>query len=431
MILIDINAEKMKEIEEKHFRYTKELVRSRISEKLEEIEHNFCDEYGQLFVEFLKQLLDESNLLLKKIILMDKEKLIDFPNSIKEDASFEFIHKYLDFYCSIKRCEDKINIYKSKIPDFRRKNKKQILDKVKELCQQIQEFASNYNIEFEQSCQYKNKDQFIKDLNNLKKSITDKISPKINPVKEYLLEIFDYDSFVKEDDKWSAYLFTSEMDISVCPYCNRNYINTTISEKGKARPEIDHFYPKSIYPFFALTLYNFIPCCHTCNSKKREKDTVKQRILYPYLEQFGENVRFIPRLYTEKDLEKSNKLSEEDLYDIKFFFGNSDNFKVEIEDKNEDINKKEKIKNSNKTFLLEDFYQFHKKDVRNIIKKAIIYNQSRIEELYKNYCPDLFESEEEIVQMIFPNYYDGENLDNKEILSKLRRDIYKDLGIWR
>lgn len=178
-------------------------------------------------------------------------------------------------------------------------------------------------------------------------------------------------------------------------------------------------------------MYNFIPCCHTCNSKKREKDTVKQRILYPYLEQFGENVRFIPRLYTEKDLEKSNKLSEEDLYDIKFFFGNSDNFKVEIEDKNEDINKKEKIKNSNKTFLLEDFYQFHKKDVRNIIKKAIIYNQSRIEELYKNYCPDLFESEEEIVQMIFPNYYDGENLDNKEILSKLRRDIYKDLGIWR
>lgn len=93
-----------------------------------------------------------------------------------------------------------------------------------------------------------------------------------------------------------------------------------------------------------MTLYNFIPCCHTCNSKKREKDTVKQRILYPYLEQFGENVRFIPRLYTEKDLEKSNKLSEEDLYDIKFFFGNSDNFKVEIEDKNEDINKKEKIK---------------------------------------------------------------------------------------
>jgi hypothetical protein len=32
----------------------------------------------------------------------------------------------------------------------------------------------------------------------------------------------------------------------------------------------DHFYPKAIYPFFALYFYNLIPSCKVCNKMKSE-----------------------------------------------------------------------------------------------------------------------------------------------------------------
>lgn len=34
------------------------------------------------------------------------------------------------------------------------------------------------------------------------------------------------------------------------------------------RPPIDHYYAKADYPFLALTLSNFIPCCEKCNGSQ-------------------------------------------------------------------------------------------------------------------------------------------------------------------
>lgn len=58
--------------------------------------------------------------------------------------------------------------------------------------------------------------------------------------------------------------------VHVCPYCNRDYIN----ERGNKYPggHLDHFFPRSQYPFFAICLYNLIPCCAICNTKKNERE---------------------------------------------------------------------------------------------------------------------------------------------------------------
>ncbi|WP_321480634.1 hypothetical protein [uncultured Bacteroides sp.] len=55
-----------------------------------------------------------------------------------------------------------------------------------------------------------------------------------------------------------------------CPYCNRNYIFSIEIDRGKAnpviaKPQLDHFYPKSSYPFLGASLYNLIPSCSFCN----------------------------------------------------------------------------------------------------------------------------------------------------------------------
>jgi 5-methylcytosine-specific restriction endonuclease McrA len=57
-----------------------------------------------------------------------------------------------------------------------------------------------------------------------------------------------------------------EMKLTVCPYCNRNYVNNL--SKNKASAQLDHFIDKSTYPIFALSLYNLIPCCQACNHSK-------------------------------------------------------------------------------------------------------------------------------------------------------------------
>lgn len=94
------------------------------------------------------------------------------------------------------------------------------------------------------------------------------------------------DIFEKEYKNWGsrttygAYSFVEQLDLKTCPYCNRNYTFLVNEENGKLRPEIDHFYPKSIYPFLAMSFYNLIPSCSICNHTKSDK--VEKSLENPY-----------------------------------------------------------------------------------------------------------------------------------------------------
>jgi hypothetical protein len=87
-------------------------------------------------------------------------------------------------------------------------------------------------------------------------------------------DIFNYDDFMKQD---IAIGLIKGLNISICPYCNKNDIEADdykYSRKRKYRPALDHFYPKSKYPFLGLSIYNLIPSCDECNrAKKSDYDT--------------------------------------------------------------------------------------------------------------------------------------------------------------
>lgn len=60
-----------------------------------------------------------------------------------------------------------------------------------------------------------------------------------------------------------------------CPYCNAVKLDVRELEDAQAldisnqrEPHLDHFFPCSIYPIFALSTYNLIPACVTCNRMK-------------------------------------------------------------------------------------------------------------------------------------------------------------------
>lgn len=63
--------------------------------------------------------------------------------------------------------------------------------------------------------------------------------------------------------------FVKKLGIRICPYCGRAYIYR-VEKNGKdgivsVKPQLDHFLPKSNYPFLAMNFFNLIPCCTQCN----------------------------------------------------------------------------------------------------------------------------------------------------------------------
>jgi len=88
---------------------------------------------------------------------------------------------------------------------------------------------------------------------------------------EKLKKIFNYSDFSQKSDKpWTAYNLCTKAKYQVCSYCQLVFTGTCLpDEENKGyRPPIDHYYGKAEYPFLALTLSNFIPCCEKCNGSQ-------------------------------------------------------------------------------------------------------------------------------------------------------------------
>src|SRR5574344_1340530 len=170
------------------------------------------------------------------------------------------------------------------------------------------------------------------------------------------------------------------MNVNVCPYCNRHYIFTIGIDENKkdnpnyeydknGRPEIDHFFPKSKYPYLSCTLSNFIPSCHECNHKKSDiynQNDPATWTLYPYLEGFGEgknkNAAFKLRYADEKE------------YAEKGF---------EILTKIKSFRLKTKIENSNKAFHLKELYDCQQIEIEDLIKRYRNYSKPKRDEILK------------------------------------------------
>lgn len=99
-------------------------------------------------------------------------------------------------------------------------------------------------------------------------------------------DVFAYDEFSsKSSNDWNAYSLCQASKYDLCPYCQQAMAFTIHRDSdGKAfRPTLDHFYPKSQYPYLSLSLYNLIPCCHTCNSSlKGQTDFFMREHLHPF-----------------------------------------------------------------------------------------------------------------------------------------------------
>lgn len=253
--------------------------------------------------------------------------------------------------------------------------------------------------------------------------------------------IFNYSSFSTKgpghtNDVWGGFLFVKELDLPVCPYCNRQYITVyryktkrkkgvpQPIEEGQTRGALDHFFDKTRYPFLALSLYNLIPSCKVCNSdfKLSQKMSLTE-YLHPYTEGFGKKVRFtiIPKS------QPAASSTAPPSYDVNALLGSNDVFDLGLRYLSNDVSFDERARRNAQLFKIEPIYNSHKDIIRELLQKQQHYPADYIDRMLK-VSGKLFQSREEVVRMVIGNYMLEED-HSKRIMAKMMSDIADELTL--
>ncbi len=212
-----------------------------------------------------------------------------------------------------------------------------------------------------------------------------------------------YSVYEKFIDKKINIKLIEKYGIKCCPYCNENFI---FNRNTYAMAQLDHFYPRDKYPIFSICLYNLVPACAVCNHIKSDKMIGVSPHDHSY-DYSNLRISYIPK--------SSNWIDNHKEIEIKFLCQKQD----------EEFAKR--IKMNLERMQIEKSYNTHTDYVQEILKKAQIYNEEVRNNLRVDF-PDLFNSDEEILRVIFGNYI-GEKESLNRPLSKLTRDILKELHV--
>ncbi|MDP1802981.1 MAG: hypothetical protein Q8L81_16585 [Bacteroidota bacterium] len=205
-------------------------------------------------------------------------------------------------------------------------------------------------------------------------------------------------------------LFFQNINVKICPYCNRNYVSYIEYNNSKViGPTLDHFLSQKKHPFLLASFYNLIPSCYVCNSNlKSQKETTNKKNLNPYIDGFSNAARFkllpIPNGYSV-------------FLDIDHTHSNSKR-----------ISSKQKISGNAILFKLNEIYGVgHRDEIEFIVNTCDRLNsafESNIQHIIgKDFTANDF------YEFYFQNYYDESNF-NKKSLSKLTRDLIDERLKW-
>lgn len=233
---------------------------------------------------------------------------------------------------------------------------------------------------------------------------------ELETIKERLGKMSDDEvkQFFNYETKYQPIIskfFEKYVEVHTCYYCNIDSINVFNDFKGNLKNgfTLDHVFDKASYPYLALSLYNFVPSCYVCNSKLKRSQQIDNVSPTSSTFDFDETVKFKtfmqnPNLQIETK-EDFNLLLKEDFSDI---------YQKYIE-----------------VFELNGRYEYHKYKVIEMINKRKEYPDSRIKEL----ATLTQKTEEEVKHDLFSEYLFEDGNLHRQPLSKLTRDISKELGL--
>lgn len=236
----------------------------------------------------------------------------------------------------------------------------------------------------------------IKDDSNFKIEI-DKLKNGKKSKNNFLI-----DAYKKLRTKYGKELI-EKTGVTVCPYCNRNFVN---NGKDRAMAQFDHFFDKKTFPLFAISLYNLIPCCSSCNHTKQ-----------------SESISFSPYDYDFRT---------DDMLTFNYCLETVNKYRIEI-NTNENIidcngkKRKNPIASNIEVLQLREQYNLHTDLLKQIIFKTRTMPESYLQEIREMLKTtidlDLGMTEEEIY---YDNYLSEEKYHLRP-LSKFTHDIVANL----
>ncbi len=233
-------------------------------------------------------------------------------------------------------------------------------------------------------------------------------------ISSVISKIIDYSLFSE-----FAYSISSELGYNTCPYCNRNYIHTIIDKhrNGLIRPTFDHFFSQTDHSLLALSFYNLIPSCYYCNSSLKGDKVMKlDTHLHPYLEGFGNDIKF-------HILIKDNKPDK----------SHPENYHLFLETELKDFQPKfqktffsrtpdcDEHKGNINLFKLNEIYNAHKDIIGELIVKCDSLSIGYADSL-KGFFPLLKTNKAEFYRFYFSNYFHESDF-HKRPLAKMSKDI--------
>lgn len=165
--------------------------------------------------------------------------------------------------------------------------------------------------------------------------------------------------------------------IHTCHYCEMTYINYFTLRNGKRTQfDLDHVLDKGKCPLVALSLYNLVPACPTCNgphikgmrtisiSLEQRKKISPSSTLYD----FENQVKIWIRPKT-RNVHNTNFLKNKDDYELDFDTSSDTDYDKEIE-----------------LLFLKERYNYHKCEALRLADLKTKYTPSKIKEMAKIIC---------------------------------------------
>lgn len=199
--------------------------------------------------------------------------------------------------------------------------------------------------------------------------------------------------YVDENTHYNAYTFLENLGITVCPYCEEEYIEILHGENGQVlrTAQVDHFFPKSKFPALAMCFFNLVPCGPNCNRIKLENPLG----MSPFEEEIESCTWLYPDLPIGVQMEN---VTEEDC---------TIHFHPQVG-----------MQSNVETLCLEERYKKHRKTAYDYLRNTQLYTEEKIDELVRT---GLFPSREAVYHLLFDLPLPGDT--EQKLLSKLRRDI--------
>lgn len=244
--------------------------------------------------------------------------------------------------------------------------------------------------------------------------------------------IFRYDRLSQGNNKELPYWLMRELHQETCPYCNVGYISVIKGREKSFRAALDHYFPKSKYPFLAISLFNLIPVCDTCNSIKGEKDS--KNFIYPYEEGFdeGEDICSLQLIPDAGHPEVWKGIS--DSFKIEFRMRNTEShqspFGLTLDFRKSEVEGNEyleRVYDNIRNLCLEEVYSdCHNEEIRKLIRDYYEYNTNGIE-MILNSLQDLRKDKTHLQEMLFFAFLNKEEW-SKSPLNKLKHDLLNQLN---